>query len=179
MDEQDRAAIKATRDKALADRQKLDVVIAYLSEQLGEPVPDGPAGGSGGGIATGGDPVAGTHEGEYYSYASTDAAFEVLSRFGSQQRPLKTKMIFDAVKKGGVDIANEDSLYRSLARSNRFRKVGRGLWGLTEWYPNASTDKGKASGTREEEEDFDDSDDVAHNQPSTADVEDDPGAEVA
>src|SRR5205807_8464338 len=68
----------------------------------------------------------------------TDAAYKVLSKFGNKQHPLKTKQLFDAVRKGGVQINSEEGFHKSLARSGRFKKVGRGLWGLTEWYPAAA-----------------------------------------
>lgn len=134
------SSLQATLDTLLAERAELDVAISVIAKRLGI---DPPRGGGGLPLAhqgsnvggRGGDPVAGTSEGEYFSFVSTKAALEVLKKFGSRQHPLKTKDIYDAIKKGGVDISNEDSLYRSLSRSHRFRKVGRGLWGLTEWYP--------------------------------------------
>ncbi|MEX2255449.1 MAG: hypothetical protein WEC34_08420 [Acidimicrobiia bacterium] len=139
----DREAIRITRDNFVAQRQKLDVMIAMLSEQLGEQPPSGPGGGlptdlvgaGVGGGAAGGDPVAGTNEGAYFGFTSTKAAGEILRLYGDQHHPLKTKQIFDALKKGGVQIASEDGLYRSLSRSRNFRKVGKALWGLSEWYP--------------------------------------------
>lgn len=149
MDERERAALRTTRDKFLADRNKLDTMIAMLSEQLGEPPPAGGPGSGmsmsfagAGGADAGSDPLAGTHEGEYFGFTSTKAAGEVLKKFGSRQHPLKTKQIFDAIRKGGVDITSEEGFYRSLARSRNFRKVARGTWGLSEWYPVAPK-KGK------------------------------------
>jgi hypothetical protein len=130
--------LKAALDALIAERDELNTVIAGLAKRIGVPVP--PSGGGGGGNPNpggggGGDPVAGTFEGEYHGFTSTKAAGEVLKKFGNRQHPIKTKALFDAIKKGGVDIANEDGLYRSLARSRNFRKVGRGIWGLSEWYP--------------------------------------------
>lgn len=143
VDDQERAAIRTTRDKFVADRQKLDMMIAMLSEQLGEPPPGGGGGlpmgfASSGGGGGGGDPVAGTREGEFFGFTSTKAAGEILRKYGSRQRPLKTKQIYDAIRKGGVDISSEEGFYRSLARSRNFRKVARGTWGLSEWYPPVS-----------------------------------------
>ena len=146
MDEQWRQAIRAERDAALAERGRLDVVISYLSERLGEPTPPGGPGGLSPNVSTmsghdGGDPVEGTHEGEYLGETSTDAAYKVLAKFGSKHRLLKTKELFDAIRKGGVQITSEEGFYKSLARSHRFKKVGRGTWGLMEWYPNLSPPK--------------------------------------
>jgi DNA-directed RNA polymerase delta subunit len=50
------------------------------------------------------------------------------------KRPLKTEAIYRAIRKGGVDIKDAGILYRSINRSTQFQKVGRGLWGLAEWY---------------------------------------------
>lgn len=153
MEDQQMQALRAERDAAVAERTKLDVVISYLSARLGEPPPSGggmpsqPAGniaGNGGG----GDPVAGTHEGEYLGETSTDAAYKVLTKFGSKQHLLKTKDLFDAVRKGGVQITSEEGFYKSLARSHRFKKVGRGTWGLMEWYPNLTAQKKAAAASR-------------------------------
>lgn len=131
-------AMRATLDALVAERDELNVLIAGLAKRLGMEAP-------GTGLSTeptaplpGGNPVDGTHEAEYFGFPSTKAAGEVLKKFGSRQRPLKTKDLYDAVRKGGVDISGEDALYRSLARSRHFRKVGRGLWGLSEWYPPRS-----------------------------------------
>ncbi len=143
MDDQERAALRATRDKALSERQRLDVVIGYLSEQLGEPVP--PDGGGGGFVwpegnpGGGGDPVAGTVEGQYLGMTSTKAAREVLATYGNKLNPLTTKQLYEAIKKGGVKISNEESLARMLHRSHTFRKAGRAKWGLSEWYGNTAT----------------------------------------
>jgi hypothetical protein len=135
-------ALQSTLDTLIAERDELNVAITVLCKRLGVPVP--PDGSGGGGTAgrqsgirgmQGADPVANTSEGEYFGFVSTKAALDVLTKFGKRERPLKTKDIYDAIKKGGVDISTEDALYRSLARSHRFKKVGRGLWGLSEWYP--------------------------------------------
>jgi hypothetical protein len=145
MNDEERAAFRIARDKAMADRQQLDGLIAYLSERLGEPLPVAPGTGVTGpeqpvgqGGSPGADPVAGTNEGEYFDFVSTKAALELLTKFGSREHPLTTTQILDAIRKGGVKIGSEEALYRSLARSHRFRKVGKGVWGLSEWYPARS-----------------------------------------
>lgn len=148
MDEQQKAALRSLRDKYIADRDKNHMLASLISAELGEPTPGGPSGmdfaslGSGSSAGSGGsagaDPVAGTAEGEFFNYNSTDAAYDVLKKYGSRTHPLKTKQIFDAIKKGGVQISVEQAMYRSLARSHRFRKVGPGSWGLAEWYPKGT-----------------------------------------
>lgn len=133
-------ALQTTLESLLAERHDLDVAIGVICKRLGIDPPPSGGGGRGSSFARsggggGGDPVTGTTEGEYFGFVSTKAALEILKKFGARQRPLKTKDIYDAITKGGVEIGTEDALYRSLSRSHTFKKVGRGLWGLTEWYP--------------------------------------------
>jgi hypothetical protein len=144
MDPQEQAALQKMLDDAIAQRQELDVFIRHVSGRLGVATPSGPNGGgsprttvTNTGNHAGADPVENTVEAEYFGRNSTDAAYAILSKFGDVRHTLKTKQLYDALKKGGVQISGEDVLYRSLARSNRFRKVARGTWGLSEWYPNA------------------------------------------
>ncbi len=142
---------RQVRDEALADMARAQAVVVWASERLGEPPPNG---GGGlplptpttrvGGTSIGSNPVEGTHEGEYLGETSTNAAYQVLAKFGSKEHLLKTKDLFDAVRKGqlgGSQVTSEEGFYKSLARSNRFKKIGRGTWGLMDWYPHHSTTK--------------------------------------
>jgi hypothetical protein len=143
MDEQEKTVLRSLLDKKIAERDRLTLFIDTIAAELGEPVPSGPSGNGSptvtrSGARLGADPVASTNEGEYFSFTSTDAAREILTKYGDRQHPIKTSVLYQALKKGGVTISSEDVLYRSLARSNRFRKVGRGLWGLSDWYPTSA-----------------------------------------
>ncbi len=147
MNDQEKQALRTLRDKYVAEAQRQLGLAALLSAELGEPPPVGGgvpvdllAGltGTNGG-AIGADPVEGTAHGEYLNFNSTDAAYAILTKFGSRQNPLKTRQIYDALKKGGVQLSMEQALYRSLARSHRFKKAGPGSWGLAEWYPKDKT----------------------------------------
>ena len=83
------------------------------------------------------DPMAEVSEGEFYGMSGPKATRALLERMG-RSHPLKTREIFNAVKKGGVNVSSENVLYRSLFReSGQFHNVGRGVWGLRAWYPNA------------------------------------------
>jgi hypothetical protein len=91
-----------------------------------------------------GDPVTGVREGQFYGMSGPKAS-KALLRLVGRDRPLKTQEIFDAIRKGGVtQIQNANTLYRSLTRDPELHNVGRGRWGLTEWYPNARRKAGAA-----------------------------------
>lgn len=78
------------------------------------------------------------NEAEFYGQSAPKASRALLERFGPS-RPMKTDEIYQAISKGGVRTKDADTLYRSLRRDPGFHKVGRGLWGLSEWYPNRVT----------------------------------------
>jgi uncharacterized coiled-coil protein SlyX len=136
-------ALEAELAEAQRERERLDVVITYLSERLGTvpppTTPDSPAQKPPGSPTA--HPMSVVSEGEFFGMSAPKAAIVLMDRIG-RSRPLKTDEIFTAVKRGGVSIGNSGSLYRSLFRDPRFHKVGRGLWGLSKWYGNAATAKG-------------------------------------
>lgn len=141
MDASQKAAAEAMLADAIRNRDELNVVIRFLSAQLGKPAPSG--GGPGGGLnsdasstpaAPGAPPVTLVGEGEFHGQSAPKATIELLNRVG-RTRPLKTGEIYVAIKRGGVQIKNQDGLYRALHRDGRFRKVGVSLWGLEAWYP--------------------------------------------
>lgn len=141
MDASQRAALEATLADAVNKRDELNVVINYLSAQLGQPPPSGGSPGGGGLPVTsatqpgsGTTPVGAVAEGEFYGTSATKATATLMERMG-RNRPLKTGEIYAAIKKGGVQIKNQDGLYRALHRDDRFQRVGSSLWGLSAWYP--------------------------------------------
>ena len=71
---------------------------------------------------------------EFYGMSSPAAAIEVLRKVGNRHA-LKTAVLVVAVRKGGVPVKDAPTLYRSMIRNSRLKKVGKGLWGLSEWYP--------------------------------------------
>ncbi len=123
--------------EVLAEIKQLQGVADYHRRKLG--VGDAENGGQASvapQTSIGGDPVASVAAGEFYAMSAPKATRALLERMG-RTRPLKTEEIFNAIKKGGVDIGSTGSLYRSLFReSGIFHNVGRGVWGLTVWYPN-------------------------------------------
>ena len=55
------------------------------------------------------------------------AAEKVLAKRGE---PMRTPDLLVAIRKEGASLKDADSLYKTLSRSDRFRKAGRGLWTL-------------------------------------------------
>jgi hypothetical protein len=144
MDEARSAALRKELEAALAEREELDTFIAVLSRRLGIPEPerlaaDGPET-NGRAVDTARPPVESVRAAQFYGMSGPKAAKAVLEMFGTASRPwpLKTDDIFEAIKKGGAKIGSSGALYRSLHRDPIFHKVGRGLWGLTEWYPQSA-----------------------------------------
>jgi hypothetical protein len=81
------------------------------------------------------DPADLVRENEFFGWATTKAAVDVLRRVGST-RPLTTKELYAALVKGGVKVKDPGTLFRSMYRSERIAHVGKALWGLAEWYPD-------------------------------------------
>src|SRR5205823_11743213 len=100
MDEHREKALRAEIAAAIRKREQLEVVIAYLSEQLGMAVPakeeEQPARQTGGSEIR--DPSSVVNDAEFYGYGSPKAARVVLERVG-RSRPLKTSEILAAIQK--------------------------------------------------------------------------------
>lgn len=147
MDEARTKVLEAEFETARRQRDELNVVIEYLAKLLGrspaEAADQKPDESSQSGPANPtADPVSMIGEGEFFGKSSTDAAAAVLERVG-RTRPLKTQVLYGAISKGGITMSNDGALYRSLFRSPRFTKVGKSLWGLSEWYPAGATKSAK------------------------------------
>jgi hypothetical protein len=145
MDESRRRILMEELEEAVAQRDDLHAYIEVLAKRLGIDPP--PLANASGLLSERGrvgsptdDPDAAVAEGQFYGKSAPKAAKELLAMFGSS-RPMKTDEIFKAITKGGVSIGTSGTLYRSLFRDPEFHKVGRGLWGLAEWYSNAAKRK--------------------------------------
>lgn len=164
MDENRRAALADELGDAVRERERLNHVITYLSDRLGIPEPPNdrfgiPVVGAGQPAPppqakppapstsppprptppsaqrqplVERTPAELVREGEFSSLSKTEAAAAVLGRVGS---PLTTAELHSAVAKGGVNVKDRGTLYRSMYRVDRFTRVGTALWGLTEWHP--------------------------------------------
>ena len=148
MDDVKRDALQAALDEAEEEHEQLESVIKYLRGKLGiegDKSPEVIKMPPGTLPPVVGNAASAVGESEFYGLSAPKAAREVLNRVG-RARPLKTDEIFEAIKKGGVQISSSEVLYRSLFRDRIFHRVGRGRWGLRAWYPNAPVKGPSVSG---------------------------------
>lgn len=90
-------------------------------------------------------------EDTFFGLSATAAAKRYL---GMVKRPVLTQELVEALKKGGylTNAANfYSNLYTTLKRSPDFTNLGKGKWGLSEWYPNRPRKKAKGAGPALEE----------------------------
>lgn len=178
MDETQRNALNALFDSKLKDMEELHTFLSVLGRELGRDVPTGPsddasaANGAIRAVNMQAPPAASVGEGQYFGMSAPKAAKDLLERFG-RDRPMKTQEIFDAITKGGVQIGNSSTLYRSLSRDKTFFRHGErraGRWGLREWYPASVTER-DASDEEPETDDLEPSADL-HSHDEGGDPED-------
>lgn len=136
MDDLERKILTDRLTSVDAELDRLTIVAQYLRDVLGIEVSAPTAGVEATPPGRADDPVSLVNEGEFFATSAPKAARILLERVG-RQHPLKTDDLFRAVTKGGVKIATASTLYRSLTRDDDFTRVGRGVWGLAAWYPNA------------------------------------------
>jgi hypothetical protein len=130
-----------------AQRDKLDVAIAAI-EALSANVPAS--------AAPSNDPNAAVDgPGAFLGMSITDAAKKLLA---ARRQPLKNPEIAAAFKLGGLHLQSKDPvntvgavLSRRAQEVGDIVKIGRGTWGLKEWYPGRSfktkPDNGDKAGT--------------------------------
>ncbi len=118
-----------------ARRAQLDQAIAGIEVMLGEA---SVVGGGGEPIATkfgGSGPTPTIHPDTFFGLGIAEAAKKYLKMV---RRAQHTKDIADALGQGGMKRPPENNLFSILVRAAKGRevvKVGKGMWGLTEWYP--------------------------------------------
>lgn len=145
MDDAEREAFRLALRRAVADRERAEATISFLTEKLGISLP-----GSSTELLDPGDgpesselrDVGPVHvaDSEFYGHSQTQAARAFLERAG-RARPQKTAVIVQALRKGGVTVGGKDpegTIYKILRRDKSFHRVGTSLWGLAAWYPNAA-----------------------------------------
>lgn len=88
------------------------------------------------------------YDNEFYGKSMPKAAETVLLRWSppGHTRPLKTKQLLAALRKGGLAVTDARSLYRALYGASKFHPVGGGLWGLRAWYPESVLSRGPKPG---------------------------------
>lgn len=157
MDDGTKQTLQAELTEVVRQRDQLDVVIRYMSDRLGVPVPSAGSPSqqaehhSAGAVDHHADPAASVRDGEFFGMSSPEASRLLLEKFG-RTRPMKTDEIFAAITKGGVKIQNPPTLYRSLTRDATFLRVGRGVWGLAEWYPASARKSAPPNGDESDPE---------------------------
>jgi hypothetical protein len=151
MDDARRSALLAELELAKRERAELDSFITVLSARLGLAVipesaeqPD-PAGATNGGVLTD-DVLTLVYENELFGMSIPKAAATVLDRWSPEphHRPIKTTELVKALAKGGLQVKEARTVYRSLYGTTRFHNLKGGQWGYASWYPasaKAKTDK--------------------------------------
>src|ERR1700730_10715493 len=120
---------KAILNRMRAQRANLDQAIAAMEKLVGEGNGALPSLGSGTGVPIEVAPDA------FYSLSLVEATKKYLKLAGPPAR--STDEILAALVQGGLPDATKDSLGSVLIRATKgreVRKVGKGLWGLSEWY---------------------------------------------
>jgi hypothetical protein len=124
-----RAALRRELERAAHERDRLEVVIAYLQERYDALTPTDPA-------ETPKPPTRRTAKPAKRRPTRVlplSASIATLKERGS---PMTTSDLAEAVRGKGGEVKDIENLYRSLKRGKGVERVGRGLWGLSEWYPN-------------------------------------------
>jgi hypothetical protein len=83
------------------------------------------------------------HADTFFGLPIAEAAKKFLKMAGRAQN---TTAIADALARGGMKRPQENNLFSILVRAAKGRevvKVGKGLWGLSEWYPKPPKDSGE------------------------------------
>ncbi len=137
-----------------AKREQIDQAIAVIeSVRSGGPAPKG----ANQAAAAAGAPLAPQSvddPGAFFAMTITDAAAKLLA---SRRKTMGNADIAAALKAGGLHLNSADPvntigsvLTRRFNQVGDIVKVGRGIWGLKEWYPNRSFKKDRdAKGSAE------------------------------
>jgi hypothetical protein len=133
-----------------AQRDKIDVAIAAIEALGGTATPGTPGNHSGPQNFSVDSPSA------FLGMSITDAAKALLA---ARRQPLKNPDIAAAFKAGGLHLNSKDPvntvgavLTRRSQDVGDIVKIGRGVWGLKEWYPGRSFKKDKIEEVAEESE---------------------------
>lgn len=115
-----------------ARRAQLDQAIAGIEIILGDVIEVGESAAAQLGNA---GPMPTIHPDTFFGLGIAEAAKKYLKML---RRAQHTTAIADALGKGGMKRPAENNLFSILARAAKGRevvKVGKGMWGLAEWYP--------------------------------------------
>lgn len=154
--------IDALLKEAIRKRDELNTFIKVLQEMGGAAVPtETPSDPTSQNPVSGQevtDPLAVVYPGMFFGKSQTQAVKALLER--TKPRPVKTKVILECLKKGGLEVGGKKpdiNLWSVLNRaSDTFIHVPKAGWGLVEWYDASVIAKmrkesGKENGGVEEE----------------------------
>jgi hypothetical protein len=129
VDSRFKTALRKELQHAEDERNRLDVVIEYLRERLrgDDDQPANTAAPESGSSKV--KPRRATRSGSRRVTAAA-AAEQALRQRGEA---MKTAEILAEVQTRGAKMKNAEGLYKTLDRSTKFRRDGRGLWALSEW----------------------------------------------
>lgn len=142
--ELDRDSMEKTLAALEAERAELDTTIEFLKRKLGRS--DSENGSSSSTTASKHVASGQIHHDTFYGMSVIDAAKKYLSIVGKPAR--STQEVMDGLKKGGIDkeYATVSSVLARAARTGQgLDNVGRGNWGLSEWYPGTARKSGKSN----------------------------------
>jgi len=122
-------------------RARLDVLIAALEAEAVQA--EGGALEPGAGISASAGPALAIHPDTFFGLSLMEAAKKYLRLV---RRAQHTSAIADALARGGLKRPQESTLSSLLVRAAKGRdiiKVGKAMWGLSEWYPKQLKDPGE------------------------------------
>ena len=115
------ASIKAEADKLFAAAKKLMEAHAILGNDEAQPLPAVPNG------KTAPRPVV---DGAGKTLSRANVFYDVLKAHGSKMERSK---ILEVARTNGSEISKPDTASVYMKQDIRFRRIGRGFWGLSEW----------------------------------------------
>lgn len=131
--------LQARRAALEAEIRDVDVAITVVSRTLGTPAPE-PSSAVQAPTAEGRPTMGGIPPDAFFRMSIADAAKKYLAMVKRKQ---SIQAIADALEQGGMAHTSKrfygtvlTALRRQEAQVGDIVKVGRGIWGLAEWYPN-------------------------------------------
>lgn len=143
---------------AIKKRDDLNTFIRMMQELIGtatsETEASSPAMPGAAAIGTDTDPLAGVFAGQFFGKSQPQAARAFLET--TKPRPMPTKVIVQALEKGGAPVGGKNkatNLWGVLNRNQKdFILVPKAGWGLVEWYDPAVINRMRANGAARDEE---------------------------
>jgi hypothetical protein len=128
LDRHARAALRKELQRAEEEYARLPIVITYLRERLGEEGNGGDAPAVPARVTAA--PAPKQTAGSAKRITAADAAEKVLRE---RKHPMRTPELLLEVRRLGAQMKSNDNLFRTLVGNPKFKRVGRGLWALTDW----------------------------------------------